>query len=85
MVLQNTLTIHLWLAASGNISFLQAKHQIISPLDREKTILQVIQPNVCTATVLTYSFIISLCLYFFKQRIPVIALIGLSIVLYDLS
>src|SRR6185295_17912422 len=77
------LTLHLWIAASGYISFLQAKHQIISPLIPEKAILQVIQPNFYTASVLTCSFIISLWLYFFRRRVLVIILSGLSIIMYE--
>jgi hypothetical protein len=47
------LTVHVWFVASGYITFLQTKHQLISPLIPKDLILQVTQPGFYTSSVLT--------------------------------
>ena len=55
------------------IAFFQAKRQLVSSLIPEKAILQVIQPDFYTASILTCTFIISIWLYFFRRRVLKVA------------
>jgi hypothetical protein len=77
------LTVHVWFVASGYITFLQTKRQLISPLIPRDLILQVSQPGFYTSSVLSGSFLISLWLYFFRRRFLVIIVSGLSIIMYE--
>jgi hypothetical protein len=75
------LTLHFWYCVSGYVSYVQAKHTLITPLIPQSTILNIIDANFLTSLVTSGVFILTLWMYFLKKPILVIIFSSVSILL----
>lgn len=77
------LTLHFFRCLSGLISFWQTKYQLVSPLIPPQTVEEITGPYWKASLIAGVTFLIALWLYFFKRKIAVLAITGVSIVLYQ--
>ena len=77
------LTVHCWLTLSGYIAYLQAKHQLISPLIPEDTIRVLTEPNFYTGLCMGATFLLSIWFYFFRKKLITIIMSSISVLAYE--
>ncbi|WP_462220991.1 hypothetical protein, partial [Ferruginibacter sp.] len=66
----------------GYVSFIQAEHQLVSPLIPTSTVLQIAKHSIYASLPAAVLLLISLGFYFYQKRIVVIILSSLAIISY---
>lgn len=77
------LTIHLLSAMTGYTTFLQTRSQLMTPLIPQSAVLDISRPAIYTGLCLAATFLISLWLYFLKQKLAVIIMCAISLIAYE--
>ena len=78
------LTVHLFRIVTGYIVYWQTEYQLVSPLLPKSIIGQISSPYFKASLIMATAFLVSLWFYFFKKRIVVIVISGVSIVLFEI-
>ena len=76
------LVINCLLSFLGYVSFIQAEHQLVSPLIPTSTVLQIAKHSIYASLPAAVLLLISLGFYFYQKRIVVIILSSLAIISY---
>lgn len=74
------LTLHLFSALTGYITYIQLRHQLISPLIPENTVDIISSPSFDLSLVLGGTLLISMWLYFLKKRTACIIISAISLI-----
>ena len=74
------LTLHLFTALTGYITYIQMRHQLNSPLIPKSTIDIISAPSFDLSLVLGGTLLFSMWLYFFKKRTACIIISGISLI-----
>jgi hypothetical protein len=77
------LTVHLGIAMSGYISYLQTKYQLTSPLIPPSIIQEIAEPGIYTGLCTGVTFLAALWFYFFRKPLIVMVLSSISILSYE--
>jgi hypothetical protein len=77
------LTVHTLFTIAGYINYSQIKKQLLSPLIPQSTIIEIAEPALLAGKYMGGLLLISLWLYFFRQRIACMIFSGISLGAYS--
>jgi hypothetical protein len=76
------LVINCLLSFLGYVAFIQAEHQLVSPIIPSSTVLQIARDSIYASLPAAVLLLISLGFYFYQKRMVVIILSSLAIISY---